>query len=461
MGNKELLRRLPKIDELLKKDLVIEKAKDTSRVLVIESLRETIDKFRSDILSGTISDFTEEDILNYFSCLVGEKSLPKLRKVINATGVIIHTNLGRSLLSKEAVENVVKVAENYNNLEYNLENGARGSRYEHVEELISKVTGAEAAMVVNNNAAAVMLVLSTLCDGKEAIVSRGQLVEIGGSFRVPDVMKFSGAKLVEVGTTNRTHLYDYENNITENTGILLKVHTSNFKIMGFTEEVSIEQLVELGRSKNIPVIEDIGSGVLIDFSKYGFIYEPTVQESIRKGIDVVTFSGDKMLGGPQAGIIAGKKEYIDKIKKNQLTRALRIDKMTLAALEGTLKYYLDEEAAVKNLPTLYMILSPKEEHKKRAQRLKYRLQRSIEGLDIKLDMDYSMVGGGSMPTEKINTYVLKIKSSTKSIEQMERGLRSNITPIIVRIYNNEIIMDIRTILDKDFDTIVEAFKNIV
>jgi L-seryl-tRNA(Ser) seleniumtransferase len=316
-------------------------------------------------------------------------------------------------------------------------------------------------MVVNNNAAAVMLVLSTMAKDKEVIVSRGQLVEIGGSFRVPDVMNFSGAKLVEVGTTNRTHLYDYENNITENTGVLLKVHTSNFKIMGFTEEVSIEQLVELGRAKNIPVIEDIGSGVLIDFSKYGFIYEPTVQESIKKGIDIVTFSGDKMLGGPQAGIIAGKKEYIDKIKKNQLTRALRIDKMTLAALEGTLKYYLDEEAAVKNLPTLYMILSSKEEHKKRAQRLKNRLQKSVEGLDIKLDMDYSMVGGGSMPTEKISTYVLKIKSTTKSIKQMEKSLRSNITPIIVRIYNNEIIMDIRTIFDKDFDTIVEAFKNIV
>ena len=227
------------------------------------------------------------------------------------------------MLAKKAVENVVNVAENYNNLEYDLKKGQRGSRYSHVEELIKKVTGAEAAMVVNNNAAAVMLALNTLCKDKEAIVSSGQLVEIGGSFRVPDVMTFSGAKLVEVGTTNRTHLYDYENNINENTGVLLKVHTSNFKILGFTEEVSLEELVELGKEKGIPVIEDIGSGTLVDFSKYGFTYEPTVQESIKKGIDVVTFSGDKMLGGPQAGIIAGKKEYVDKMKKNQLNKSIK------------------------------------------------------------------------------------------------------------------------------------------
>ncbi len=283
---------------------------------------------------------------------------------------MIHTNLGRSLLAKEAIENVIKVSENYSNLEYDLKQGKRGSRYSHVEELIKKVTGAEAAMVVNNNAAAVMLALNTLCEEKEAIVSRGQLVEIGGSFRVPDVMKFSRAHLVEVGTTNRTHLYDYENNINENTGVLLKVHTSNFKIMGFTEEVSSEEMVQLGEKYKLPVMEDIGSGTLVDFSKYGFTYEPTVQSSLEKGVDVVTFSGDKMLGGPQAGIIVGKKKYIDKMKKNQLTRALRIDKMTLAALEGTLKYYIDEKEAIENIPTLNMILSSKEIHKKKSSKIK-------------------------------------------------------------------------------------------
>jgi len=461
MDNKSLLRKLPKIDELLKEDIVSEKMKSILRPLVIDALRETIDKFRNDILNQKLEDFEREDILNYFTYLVEEKNTPRLKKVINGTGVIIHTNLGRSLLPREAVQNVLTASENFNNLEYNLENGERGSRYSHVEDIIKKITGAEAAMVVNNNAAAVMLVLSTLCKDKEAIVSRGQLVEIGGSFRVPDVMTFSGAKLVEVGTTNRTHLYDYENNISEDTGVLLKVHTSNFKIMGFTEEVSIEELVELGRKHHIPVVEDIGSGVLIDFSKYGFTYEPTVQESLKKGIDVVTFSGDKMLGGPQAGIIAGKKEYIDRIKKNQLTRALRIDKMTLAALEGTLKYYLDEQQAVLNIPTLYMILSSKEEHKKRAVRLKNKLKKAVPHVEINIDADFSMVGGGSMPTEKIQTYVLKIKNNKYTAKQLEDKLRKNNTPIIVRICNEEVILDLRTIFDRDFDTITEAFKNIM
>jgi L-seryl-tRNA(Ser) seleniumtransferase len=304
-----------------------------------------------------------------------------------------------------------------------------------------------------------MLVLDTLCREREAIVSRGQLVEIGGSFRVPEVMKFSGAKLVEVGTTNRTHLYDYEDNLSENTGVLLKVHTSNFKIMGFTEEVSIEDLVKLGNEKDIPVVEDIGSGVLIDYSKYGFVYEPTVQESIRKGIDVVTFSGDKMLGGPQAGIIAGKKKYIDRMRKNQLTRALRIDKMTLAALEGTMQHYLEEAEAIKNIPTLNMLLCPKEELKKRAQKLKRKLQNKTDKFTFTIDNDYSMVGGGSMPTEKMETYVIKIKSESFTAVQIEESLRMNEVAIIVRIYNNEVILDLRTLFQKDYEIIAEAFKN--
>jgi L-seryl-tRNA(Ser) seleniumtransferase len=341
MSNKEILRKLPKMDELLKEKVVIDSLKTVMRPIVIEALRETLDEFRNGILTDYISEFTTSDLLEHFSKLVYKKNSPNLKKVINATGVILHTNLGRALLSEEAVKNVAYCANNYSNLEYDLENGERGSRYSHIEELLKKITGAEAAMVVNNNAAAVLLVLNTLCSNKEAIVSRGQLVEIGGSFRIPEVMNYSNATLVEVGTTNRTHLYDYENNINENTGVLLKVHTSNFKIMGFTEEVPLEELVNLGKEKLVPVVEDIGSGVLIDFSKFGFSYEPTVQESIKKGVDIVTFSGDKMLGGPQAGIIVGNKFFIDKIKSNQLTRALRIDKLTLAALEGTLKYYLD------------------------------------------------------------------------------------------------------------------------
>ena len=457
--NRELLRSLPKVDELLQEETIKEQLGSSMRVLVLDSLRETIEAFRKAILNDEIQSLTKEEIILDSINLLNKKKSPKLRKVINGTGTVVHTNLGRSLLSKGAIEKVINVAENYNNLEYDIEKGKRGSRYSHIEDIVIKITGAEAAMVVNNNAAAVMLVLDTLCREKEAIVSRGQLVEIGGSFRVPEVMKFSGAKLVEVGTTNRTHLYDYEDNISENTGVLLKVHTSNFKIMGFTEEVAIEDLVKLGNEKDIPIVEDIGSGVLIDYSKYGFVYEPTVQESIKKGMDVVTFSGDKMLGGPQAGIIVGKKKYIDRMRKNQLTRALRIDKMTLAALEGTMQHYLEEAEAIKNIPTLNMLLCPKEELKKRAQKLKRKLQNKTNKFTFTIDNDYSMVGGGSMPTEKMETYVIKVKSESFTTQQIEDKLRMNEVAVIVRIYNNEVILDLRTLFEKDYEIIVEAFKN--
>ena len=457
--NRELLRRLPKVDELLQEEAIKRQLDSSMRVLVLDSLRETIDSYRKAILNDEIESLTKEEVIIDSIKLLSKKNSPNLRKVINATGTVVHTNLGRSILSKDAIEKVINVAENYNNLEYDIEKGKRGSRYSHIEDITMRITGAEAAMVVNNNAAAVMLVIDTLCRGKEAIVSRGQLVEIGGSFRVPEVMKFGGAKLVEVGTTNRTHLYDYEDNISENTGVLLKVHTSNFKIMGFTEEVAIEDLVKLGNEKDIPVVEDIGSGVLIDYSKYGFVYEPTVQESIKKGIDVVTFSGDKMLGGPQAGIIVGKKKYIDRMKKNQLTRALRIDKMTLAALEGTLQHYLEEAEAIKNIPTLNMLLCSREELKKRAQKLKRKLQNKTDKFTFTIDNDYSMVGGGSMPTEKMETYVIKIKSESFMTPQIEEALRMNEVAIIARISNNEVIMDVRTLFQKDYEIIVEAFKN--
>jgi len=457
--DKELLRSLPKVDELLKEKSIECLLENSMRVHVIDSLRETIEIYRKAILNNEIESLEKEAVIIDAIKLVSIKNRPKLRKVINATGTVLHTNLGRALLSKSSIEKVISVAENYNNLEYDIENGKRGSRYSHIEDILIKVTGAEAAMVVNNNAAAVMLVLDTLCREKEVIVSRGQLVEIGGSFRIPEVMKFSGAKLVEVGTTNRTHLYDYEDNITENTGVLLKVHTSNFKVMGFTEEVSIEDLVKLGIEKDIPLVEDIGSGVLIDYSKYGFTYEPTVQESIKKGIDVVTFSGDKMLGGPQAGIIVGKKKYIDRMKKNQLTRALRTDKMTLAALEGTLQHYLEETEAVKNIPTLSMLLCSTEELKKRAQRLKRKLQNKSDKFTFIIDTDYSMVGGGSMPTEKMETYVIKVKSEILSAPQIEEILRLSEVSIIVRINNNEVILDLRTLFEKDYEILAEAFKN--
>ncbi|KGK87955.1 L-seryl-tRNA(Sec) selenium transferase [Clostridium sp. HMP27] len=460
MDKNDLLRKLPKIDEVLKDDKLNYALNNSCRIIVLEAVRKVIDSYREKILKKEIEDYSIEEIIEEILKEINKKSLSNLRKVINATGVIIHTNLGRSILCKEAIKNVMNVSESYSNLEYNLEKGLRGTRYEHIEELITKLTGAEAALVVNNNAAAVMLALNTLCNDKEAIVSRGELVEIGGSFRVPDVMKFSGAKLVDVGTTNRTHLYDYENYINENTGVLLKVHTSNFKILGFTESVPLEEMARLGDKYNIPVMEDIGSGTLIDFSKYGLSYEPTVQASIKKGIDIVTFSGDKMLGGPQAGIIVGKKKYIDEMKKNQLTRALRIDKMTLSALEGTLKMYQDENLAIEQIPTLHMILSDENIHEKRAYKLLEMLKKELDSSwKLKVDRDYSMVGGGSMPEEKISTYVVKIKNSIYKPIQLEGMLRKNEPPIIIRISRDEIIMDLRTIYDKDFEIIVEALKD--
>lgn len=455
---KELLRKLPKVDILLQHSKVEEAFENNSRVLVIEAVREALEDTRKNILEGNIQEFTIEDIINTFNDILDKNNKPKLRKVINAAGIVIHTNLGRSLLCDKAVNQVEDIIKNYNNLEYDIDKGARGSRYSHIEDIIKEITGAEAALVVNNNAAAVMLVLNTLCEEKEAIVSRGQLVEIGGSFRVPEVMKFSKAKLVEVGTTNRTHLYDYENNITENTGVLLKVHTSNFKILGFTEEVSAEELTKLGEKYDVPVVEDIGSGVLINLQSYGLSYEPTVQESVKKGIDVITFSGDKMLGGPQAGIIIGKKKYIDKIKKNQLTRALRVDKMTLAALEATLKCYLDEETAIKEIPTLNMMLTPPEEIKKKAQLLKRKLSTAPRHFSFHIEEDYSMVGGGSMPEEKLKTYVVKVKSSKFSAKELEGELRNYETPIISRISNDEIYLDLRTIFKEDFEIILNALK---
>lgn len=460
MNKNGLLRNLPKIDEVLKEDKLNYALNTSSRVIVLEATRKVIDSYRGKLLKEEIEQYSKEEIIEEILKEINKKSIGNLRKVINATGVIIHTNLGRSILCKEAIKNVINVSENYSNLEYNLEKGSRGTRYEHIEGLLTKLTGAEAALVVNNNAAAVMLALNTLCNDKEAIVSRGELVEIGGSFRVPDVMKFSGAKLVDVGTTNRTHLYDYENYINENTGVLLKVHTSNFKILGFTESVPLEEMARLGDKYNIPVMEDIGSGTLIDFSKYGLSYEPTVQTSIKKGIDVVTFSGDKMLGGPQAGIIVGKKKYIDEMKKNQLTRALRIDKMTLSALEGTLKMYLDESLAVEQIPTLYMILSDERIHEERAYKLLKILKTELNSTwELKVDRDYSMVGGGSMPEEKIDTYVIRIKNSIYKSVQLEEMLRRNEPPIIIRISKDEVIIDLRTINDKDFETIAKALKD--
>lgn len=453
---KELLSSLPKVDLLLE-DERITASGYKSRTMLVESVRETLDKYRRGILEGRISDYSFQDIADDIISTLKQKESFHLRGVVNATGTILHTNLGRAVLSEEALNAIIGVASGYSNLEFNLEKGERGSRYSHVESLLCKITGAEAAMVVNNNAAAVMLVLSTLAKGKEAIVSRGQLVEIGGSFRVPDVMEESGASLHEVGTTNRTHLYDYENAINENTGVILRVHQSNYRIMGFTEEPDIEELIKLGRQHGIPVVEDIGSGIFVDLSKYGLSPEPTVQASIAKGMDVVTFSGDKMLGGPQAGIIVGKKQFIEAMKKNQLTRALRIDKLTLAALEATLKLYLDEERAVKEIPGLRMLTMKPEELKKNAVRLLRALRKRLgDRAQMRIEKSFSQVGGGSMPTEQLETYVVSLTSPLYTPDAIEERLRMHEVPVITRINKDKLIFDVRTLLPKDYKILEDA-----
>lgn len=458
--NKNLLyRSIPKVDVLLEREEIVEAIKTYGRTIVVDAIRYEMDELRKFI--GTCeSEEKAMDAINgltAFVCARAKKMLePNMKKIINATGTILHTNLGRAPIGPEHMKHIAEIAMGYSNLEYNLEAGKRGERYSHFEELLCKITGAEAAMAVNNNAAAVMLILSSLGKGGEVIVSRGELVEIGGKFRIPDVMEQSGATLVEVGTTNKTHYSDYEDAITENTKALLKVHTSNYRIVGFTETVGIDELVPLAREKELPVIEDLGSGVLIDLSKYGITYEPTVQDSIRAGADVVSFSGDKLLGGPQAGIIIGKKKYIDKMKKNQLTRALRIDKFTAATLEVVLKEYLSEERAIQNIPVLQMITKPLAEVDKEARKLK-RFLSSLE-LDVELGIEKceSQIGGGSLPLERIPSVAVTMKPRKISTAELEERMRFLPVPIIPRTVNDKILMDVRTIGVQNF----EAFRQL-
>ena len=386
---------------------------------------------------------------------------PNMRMVMNGTGTILHTNLGRAPISPEHMKRVAAIATGYSNLEYNLEAGRRGERYSHFEELLCKITGAEAAMAVNNNAASVMLILSSLAKGGEVIVSRGELVEIGGKFRIPDVMEQSGASLVEVGTTNKTHYDDYEDAITEETKALLKVHTSNYRIVGFTDTVGIDELIPLAKEHDLPVVEDLGSGVLIDLERYGLTHEPTVQESIAKGADVVCFSGDKLLGGPQAGIIIGKKKYIDMMKKNQLTRALRIDKFTAAALELVLQEYLSEEQAVQHIPVLRMITEPLDEVARRARSL----ARTIRSTDIPAKVDVvsceSQIGGGSLPMERIPSMAVAIRPKHESVAALEDQMRHLTVPMIPRTVNDTIMLDVRTVETEDFKLIAAELQELL
>lgn len=463
MNKNMLYRSIPKVDVLLEDPAIQALIARYSRDTVMEAIHTETDKLRKFI--GQCDDAEKAEMRIRLLTEQIEKTVtamhtPNMRMVINGTGTILHTNLGRAPISPEHMKRIGEIAAGYSNLEYNLEEGRRGERYSHFESLLCRITGAEAAMAVNNNAAAVMLILSSLAKGGEVVVSRGELVEIGGKFRIPDVMEQSGATLTEVGTTNKTHYDDYENAITEETKAILKVHTSNYRIVGFTDTVGIDELIPLAKEHGLPVIEDLGSGVLIDLSKYGITYEPTVQESVRKGADVVCFSGDKLLGGPQAGIIIGRKKYIDMMKKNQLTRALRIDKFTAAALELALQEYLSEEKAVQNLPVLRMITMPFEEVEKNARALCRMLRRASLPAKIELQKCESQIGGGSLPLERIPSMAVAIRPEKISVAKLEERMRRLPAPVIPRTVNDTVLLDVRTIGKNLFPIITGQLKEL-
>ncbi len=472
----QLLRAIPKVDEFLGW-LVGGEDEDQSNpslggarlprelacaplTLIKKAVRQTLAASRQAILDGFITEpgsLSDEVLLTDCSGRLKDMLQPNFRTVINASGVVIHTNMGRSLLPDSAMQGIMRVGLHYSNLEFDLKTGKRGSRYTLVEDILCELTGAEAALVVNNNAAAVLLVLETLAAGREVIVSRGQLVEIGGSFRIPEVMKKSGARLVEVGATNRTHLRDYEGAISADTALLLKVHTSNYRMIGFTSEVPLSEMVALGARHGVPVMEDLGSGSLVDLTRCGLIKEPTVGEVVASGVDVVTFSGDKLLGGPQAGLIVGRKAIIDQIKKNPLNRALRIDKFTLAGLEGVLRLYYDERQAMRTIPTLRMLSATRQEIGKRASRLKRLLQKDLTGhcqIDL-LDTE-SRVGGGALPEQGLPSKALALRPVSISVNALEEGLRRLALPIIGRIENEALLLDLRTVSDQEVRALAQG-----
>jgi L-seryl-tRNA(Ser) seleniumtransferase len=463
---KEWLRSIPAVHELQNHEqfesILRENHLDVTQLT--KHLKEALDQIRLLLLNGNWNGAIPgtnqfiEDIFQHLHGNIKKQFSYTIEKVINATGTILHTNLGRARLSDNAIHHVVETAQNYSNLEYKLNEGERGSRHSHVEALLMEITGAEAAMVVNNNAAAVYLVLRALAENKEVIVSRGQLVEIGGSFRISSIMEESGAKLVEVGTTNKTHLYDYEKALNSETAIVMKVHTSNFKVIGFTKSVETEDLISLTQgTDDVIFYEDLGSGALFDFRKHGIGDEPVVREVIEMGADIVTFSGDKLLGGPQAGIIAGKKKIIDTLKKHQLARVVRVDKMTLAALEGTLIDYARGEKGVLNIPTIRDLLVSIDILDVRTKRFVTNLLQGTDHFQAKIFPGTSQVGGGTMPDVQLPTLVISLKHDTLTAEQVGRKLRTQFKPAIVgRIQKDEFIIDLRTVTEEEEKLFLQA-----
>jgi len=459
------LRKLPSVDVLLKVPELQSYVEQVGREVVVGSIREAVDEIRNLLIAGKIPE-TDEDTIRQKIVAGAELRIkaivkPYYRKVINATGIILHTGLGRAVLPAAALRQIQDELSGYSLLQVDIETGKRSKRDECIERLLQQVTGAEAAAVVNNNAAATAIVLNTVAKGKEVIVSRGQLVEIGGSFRLPEVMAFSGAKLVEVGTTNKTHPHDYVNAITENTAAILRVHPSNYKIQGFTSEVPLEELVEIAHEHGVIMIDDVGAGALIDFSQFGFEPEPTLPQSVRRGADIVTCSADKLIGASQAGIILGRAKLIEAIRKNQFARIVRAGKLTLAALEATLKLFLDESIALREVPTLQMLRRSLSEITTQAERIASQVRQSVSNAAVTTAPGFSQMGSGSLPTQELATMLVAVQPEKISAEQLASRLRHHTTPIFARIQNDQVLIDPRTLRQGDEEILIEALAKIL
>ena len=457
-----IFRNLPSVNQLLESEPLKKLVDSVNHTVVADGVRTFLDDFRQQVAdkAGEINVPSPQELASSIADFLKAEEIPYLRKVINGTGIILHTGLGRAPLAAQAMEAVADISRGYASVEIDLKSGGRGQRAKSVERLLCELTGAEAAVIVNNNAAATMLVLSAMAAGKEVIVSRGQLIEIGGSYRLPDVMECSGAKLREVGTTNKTHTADYERAINENTGALLKVHPSNFEVVGFTKTVSTKEMVAIAHQHGLPVIDDVGSGALIDYAQFGLMNEPVVKDSLQEGADVALFSGDKLIGGPQCGIIVGKSKWIKTILANPLMRAMRVDKMTLAALHATLLLYRNSETVMTQVPILRMLSMPIANLKMRADKVATQITSSSVIGDCEVVEDQSMLGGGSLPTQQIPTWCVSISASNGSIDSLAEKLRKNEPAIMGRVQKDRLMLDMRTIDASEDSLLVEAFQAI-
>ncbi|MFI5331626.1 MAG: L-seryl-tRNA(Sec) selenium transferase [Desulfobaccales bacterium] len=460
-----LLRRLPQVDELLRHPTLLPAVTPLPRALAAAQVRRALAGKREWLTTAPAADLPPEldleGLLQELLKALEAAGHPSIRRVLNATGVVIHTNLGRSPLAAAALAQIQEVGAHYSTLEYDLAKGERGSRHDHLEGLLKEITGAEAALVLNNNAGAVLLALTALARDQEVIISRGQLVEIGGSFRLPEIMAVSGARMREVGATNKTHLRDYEQAISLETAMLLKVHPSNFRITGFTSEVALPDLVALGRRYNLLVVEDLGSGCLVDLSRYGIEREPTVQETLKAGADLVLFSGDKLLGGPQAGLALGERSVISRLRHHPLTRALRPDKLTLAGLEATLRLYLDEPLAMVAIPTLHLLSRPVAELDRQAKALARSLRRALgDRIQVRVMASVGRVGGGALPQVSLPSRALALAVPALTPQQLEARLRQAQPPIIARIEQDSLLLDMRTLLPDDLPALKAALQGV-